>query len=382
MICKICGEEFENGKFLSAHLKFEEHIKGQTYYDTYLKKPNEGICIVCGKPTKYINFTRGYTKTCSQECNNSPLSNKGKNVSKTKQAFTEEQKQQIKTKRENTCLERYGVKSNLSIKKNNLKNSNKFNNKTKVKSNIKDKNKTKTISLTAIEASHTKEARQKAIATRKKHMLDGTIKGQNVEQSWKTRHNKIQQYCKEHNCTPVIDILSKYGQGWLSLDIPRIYVNKQNSVISNEYLPIIEQYFITNQYSNKSKAEQYIIDNLDYTGTIIHNDRTILRPKEIDIYIPDLKIGIEYNGLYWHSIEYGTDKYSHRNKSLACRKLGIRLIHIFEFEDLDEQIQLLNKLISGIDEFDQNFTKNNLISTIPNDVEIIYSDDRYTIYSA
>lgn len=29
MICKICGKEFENGKFLSAHLKFEEHITGK-----------------------------------------------------------------------------------------------------------------------------------------------------------------------------------------------------------------------------------------------------------------------------------------------------------------------------------------------------------------
>lgn len=373
MKCLICGREFENGRFLSAHLKFEEHIKGQTYYDTYLKKPDEGTCIVCGKPTKYINFTRGYTQTCSQECNNSSLSNKGKNVSKTKQAYTEEQKQQINTKRENTCLERYGVKSNLLIK---------TNNKTKAKSNINAKTKNKTISLTAIEASHTKEARQKAIATYKQHRLDGIIVGQNVKKSWETRHNKIQQYCIENNCTPIIDILSKYGQGWLSLDIPRIYVNKQNSVVSNDYLPIIEQYFISNQYSNKSKAEQYIIDNLNYTGAITHNDRTIIRPKEIDIYLPDLKIGIEYNGTYWHSIEAGTDKYAHRNKSLTCRKLGIRLIHIYEFEDLDEQIKLLNELINGNDRFDQNFTKNNLLDIIPDDVSIIYKDDHYTIYSA
>lgn len=357
MKCLICEKEFENGRFLSAHLKFEEHITGKDYYDTYIKKPEEGICIVCGKPTKYINFTRGYTKTCSQECNNSPLSNKGKNVSKTKQQYTEQKKNEIKEKRRNTCAEKYGYKTNLLSKS--------------CKSG-----------LTAVEASHTKEARQKAIATYKQHRLDGTIIGQNVKKSWETRHNKIQQYCKEHNCTSVIDLISKYGQGWLSLDIPRIYVNKQNSVISNDYLPIIEQYFISNQYSNKSKAEQHIIDNLNYTGTIIHNDRTIIKPKEIDIYLPDLKIGIEYNGLYWHSIENGTDKYSHRNKSLACRKLGIRLIHIFEFENLDEQIQLLNKLISGCDEFDQIFSKNNLLSTIPTDVEIIYSDDRYTIYSA
>lgn len=332
MKCRICGKEYENGRFLSAHLKFEEHVKGQTYYDTYLKKPEEGICIVCGKPTKYINFTRGYTQTCSQDCNNSPLGNKGKNVSKAKQQYTEQKKNEIREKRIKTCFEKYGYKTNLSAK-------------------------TSKSGLTAVEASHTKEARQKAIETRRKHMLDGTIVGQNVKQSWKTRNNKIQCYCKEHNCTPIKDILSQYGQGWLSLDIPRIYVNKQNSVISNDYLPIIDQYFISNQYSNKSKAEQYIIDNLNYTGTIIHNDRTILRPKEIDIYIPDLKIGIEYNGLYWHSIENGTDKYSHRNKSLACRKLGIRLIHIFEFEDLDEQIDKINQLILGNDVFEQTFTQ-------------------------
>ena len=98
--CKICGREFENGNYLSAHLKFEEHISGQEYYDTYLKNDNEGICLVCGKPTKYINFTRGYQKCCSQECNNSPLSNKGKNISEIKQSYTEEQKLCIKEKRE------------------------------------------------------------------------------------------------------------------------------------------------------------------------------------------------------------------------------------------------------------------------------------------
>lgn len=139
--CRICNKEFQNGKYLSAHLKFQEHITGKDYYDNYLKKPDEGICIVCGKPTKYINFTRGYTQTCSQECNNNPLSNKGKNISKTKQTFTEEQKQQIREKRENTCLEKYGVKSNLQFPE-------------------------------SIEKSHSKETRQKANETRQKHLKE------------------------------------------------------------------------------------------------------------------------------------------------------------------------------------------------------------------
>ena len=113
--CCICNKTFKNGKYLSAHLKFEEHITGKDYYDTYIKKPEEGICIVCGKPTKYINFTRGYTKTCSQTCNNSPLSTKGQNVSKTKQAYSEDRKLEIKQKRINTCLNKYGVAYNLQI---------------------------------------------------------------------------------------------------------------------------------------------------------------------------------------------------------------------------------------------------------------------------
>ena len=113
--CCICNKTFKNGKYLSAHLKFEEHVTGKDYYDTYIKKPNEGICIVCGKPTTYINFTRGYTKTCSQACNNNPLSTKGKNVSKTKQAYSEDRKLEIKQKRINTCLKKYGVACNLQI---------------------------------------------------------------------------------------------------------------------------------------------------------------------------------------------------------------------------------------------------------------------------
>ena len=113
--CCICNKEFQNGQYLSAHLKFQEHITGKDYYDKYLKKPDEGICIVCGKPTKYINFTRGYTQTCSQECNNSPLSNKGKNVSKTKQAYSEDRKLEIKQKRINTCLKKYDVTCNLQM---------------------------------------------------------------------------------------------------------------------------------------------------------------------------------------------------------------------------------------------------------------------------
>lgn len=61
------------------------------------------------------------------------------------------------------------------------------------------------------------------------------------------------------------------------------------------------------------------------------NNRSILNGKEIDIYCEKLKIGIEFNGTYWHSTFY-KDKMYHQEKTLSCIKKGIQLIHIFEYE--------------------------------------------------
>lgn len=52
---------------------------------------------------------------------------------------------------------------------------------------------------------------------------------------------------------------------------------------------------------------------------------------EIDIYIPRLKIGFEFNGLYWHS-DLFKDKNYHKNKTDISSENGIELIHIWEDE--------------------------------------------------
>lgn len=53
--------------------------------------------------------------------------------------------------------------------------------------------------------------------------------------------------------------------------------------------------------------------------------------KEIDVYLPNNKLGIEFNGLYWHS-EVLKDKNYHLNKTEECEKQGIQLLHVFEDE--------------------------------------------------
>ena len=60
--------------------------------------------------------------------------------------------------------------------------------------------------------------------------------------------------------------------------------------------------------------------------------RNILNGKELDIFVPDKNVAIEYNGLYWHSESMGKDKYYHLKKLNECAAKGIKLIHVFEDE--------------------------------------------------
>lgn len=88
----------------------------------------------------------------------------------------------------------------------------------------------------------------------------------------------------------------------------------------------------------RSHYEQEICDfiySINPNLIIKHNNRKILNNKEIDLYLPDINLGIEFNGTYWHSDELLNNHKYHLNKSIECEKLGIRLIHIYEYEWLD-----------------------------------------------
>ena len=77
---------------------------------------------------------------------------------------------------------------------------------------------------------------------------------------------------------------------------------------------------------------------------VAFRDRSHIGKQEIDIYVPSRKIGIEYNGLYWHSEAGGKDKWYHYNKMKACNDNGIRLIQIFEDEYAEKKDIVLSKL--------------------------------------
>ena len=103
---------------------------------------------------------------------------------------------------------------------------------------------------------------------------------------------------------------------------------------------------IDSHISNKENQLLDFIKN-NYNGKIIISDRKILNGKEIDIYLPDLKLAFEFNGLYWHNELYKNNNY-HLKKTEECLKKDIQLIHIWEddwiYKNDIVKSMILNKL--------------------------------------
>lgn len=103
---------------------------------------------------------------------------------------------------------------------------------------------------------------------------------------------------------------------------------------------------VTKNFSGLEKQLLVFVEE-NYDGKIILNSNKIIKPFELDIYLPEINLALEFNGLYWHSEEYRNKDY-HLNKTKKCLKLGIQLIHVWEddWRDKKEIIKsiILNKL--------------------------------------
>ena len=83
--------------------------------------------------------------------------------------------------------------------------------------------------------------------------------------------------------------------------------------------------------SNGEKEVKLFIKSLLDNVSVLYNNRSLLKKYELDVYIPDRQIAIEYDGLYWHSDRNTPNDY-HLRKTELCEEKNVRLIHIFEDE--------------------------------------------------
>lgn len=80
-------------------------------------------------------------------------------------------------------------------------------------------------------------------------------------------------------------------------------------------------------------------NNIEY----ISGDRNIIKPQEVDIFIPENNVAIEINGVFWHSDVFKSKDY-HFCKTELCRTNGVKLLHIWEDQILN-QFDIIESII-------------------------------------
>ena len=158
--------------------------------------------------------------------------------------------------------------------------------------------------------------------------------------------NDVDIYAEKHNLIREFILIEKYGIGWRKYFKPKIYIYKHKNLVDKKYELLAKDYFEFKQ-NNKSRSycEKEIIDFIKtfYDKSILTNKRTIIKPYELDIYLPDIKVAIEENDIFWHtknpySRVTNYDIY-HNDKLKLCEKNGILLYIINRDDWLNNSIQ-------------------------------------------
>lgn len=257
-------------------------------------------CKICGNPVNYTP-ARGYAVFCSKKCSNNDtevLQKNSKNVSKALLNAYKTRGDEIKEKRKKS-LKAYNASTCSPFSSEEIKN--------KAKESVKFKYGVENVMY--LPEFH-KTA--KPVARYRSTIL------------WKNRGYDI-EYLDENN------IIIKNGckiHGDITLN-SRNFCNRMKEERRNSSLicPICHP---INTYSGEEKSMSEFLDTLNIH--YIKNDRSEIKPLELDFFFPDYNIAIELNGLWFHSELFKKDKNYHLNKMKLCADKGIRLIYIWEDE--------------------------------------------------
>jgi len=389
--CKICNDKFETMTKLSLHVRFKHKM---TSYDYSLKYNYNGIIpeckCGCGKTTTFDGITKGFAlflkghnqtyksnsntkiiscKNCGkthevkqhktqQYCNNKCRHEHRKKQSNTiricptcKTEFHTKtflpnkycslkcvhKSKDVHEKMKETCLKKYGV--------DNVFKSDWF----------KDHNQQQNLKRHGVlfngQVKETKEKISKTVANHSTEFKQA-IKN-------KVANTNLNKYGVK-NVSQIADVKYKISKHKLSISYDKLISKFEHvSLLFNksEYYGFGHNYdFKCNSCNtmfnlklhgwstptcikcnpssiSASKAEseliKYII-SINQNIKISSNNNNILYPKEIDIWLPEYKTGIEFNGLYWHSTNRHDNPNYHINKTVAMNNMGNRLLHIFE----------------------------------------------------
>lgn len=369
----------------------------------YMNLTEHKTCKCCDNVPKFKTYKDGYNTYCSTKCMNNDQDHKDK-ISKTmidKYGGHILSLPETREKIKNTNIKRYGVSSTNSLESV----------KDKIKNTIIDRYGVDNISKCDININKIKEKHMSKYGvpwpTMRKEIKD-KIKNTNLNRyntEYPTQNKEIKDKIKSTN-------IKKYGSA--SYLNSQKYKTSRIEILYNRKVNIIKKYLgdlvfvsydeITNEikykcnicndvYSIKfqtlylrslndktvcvgcsplynidlSKPEKELREFIqeNYNGKIITNDRNIISPYELDIYLPDLNLAIEFNGIYWHS-EIFKPKGYHKLKNTLCKNNGIQLIHIWEDDWLYKQDIIKSIILNKLNKSKKIYARKCIIKEVNN----------------
>lgn len=300
--CKICGQSFEKRAQLTSHIQYShKEYNSKTYYDKFLKKEGEGFCKTCGKPTLFKGLFNGYQTYCGIKCAWQDPEVKDRRA-KTNSTKTAEEKAEWRKKN----IEAHRNENGKCI-------------------------------------SDEETAKRKAIS-----------------------ENSFTKYLNAADCTFIEYITSpkklvrfKCNKCGNESTYVRSLIDR---MARNNDMTICH---FCNNHKSVSTPERELrkcIYDME-PGKISLNDRRLLDGKELDIVLPDHKLAIEFDGLYWHNENVVSPDY-HLKKTEECAEKGYQLIHIFEDEWINKKDIVISRLRGLLGKNKRIFARNTICKQI------------------
>lgn len=327
-----------------------------------------------GRNRVFNSFTKGYFLYCAESktcgCRSSGQSAKLADF----WANNPDTKKQMLATKETTCLEKYGVKNHMQNADVVQAIGDKFEERYGTRSNTGRVEVREKITATNLERYGVEmplmsnEIRQKATDTFVERHGPDTMRlareafaeqndglnpfqvyKERIREYWETRG--LASHSQSHIPTDTLEILNcreKFAEATKNKTMYELV--KRFNVSESALYRRLDLYDLRGNLSSvpKSAMEIELQGILEELGIeYIRGCRSIIAPQEIDFYFPTIKVGIELNGLYWHSDKFKKDSF-HYEKWERSKAAGIELWQFWEDEWSLKKDIIVNKIIHAI----------------------------------
>ena len=344
-VCKRCGKQFGMNQNIRINAYYQEYCPKCSHCTPEANKKREETCL-----RKYGTTNPSYSKMIKDKIKDTNMKKYG--------SACPINNPEVRKKTEATILERYGVTHYSMCDEYKEKVRNTCQERYGADSPLQSKDVREKIRLTLLEKYGVEHSSQAEIT--KKHTRETMLRrygekwGKKLFQGNSGQHRRAYRFMlASEDVEPLFD--EEYYLDNKSKD-PNFMFRFRCKHCNNEYESVWDngqprhKCPFCPKLHGKSMEEKTVIDFIRsiYDGNIMENTRQIIRPNELDIFIPDLNLAIEYTGIFWHNDLIRKDHRCHQKKLEQCLEKNIDLITLFENEWLNQRCIVESNLTKRI----------------------------------